>query len=252
MSDETSTAQAESARPAVPQPPDDDDRPRATGLRRGLRRLGLGLIVYGVIGIAIAILGGVAMFAVSDRIDAMAARATSQVELAASVLDQTATVLEDASATSASFALTLERTPPTVRQAAQTVGNLQASLLALQAQLDALTILGTRPLSTTADRFGQMATELDGLDARLGLIAGDLEGNRDALLANSRSLAALADRISDVADELRGGAFIDAIADVGAVLRVMILVLAAWTAVPAIGALGLGLWIRAEVNPDDD
>jgi hypothetical protein len=32
----------------------------------------------------------------------------------------------------------------------------------------------------------------------------------------------------------------------------MILVLAVWTAVPAVGALGLGLWIRAEVNPDDD
>lgn len=231
---------------------DDDQRPRATGLRRGLRRLGVGLIVYGIVGLTIAVLGGLAMFAVSDRIDAMSERATNQVGLAASVLDQTATVLDDASASAASFALTLERTPPTVRQAAQTVGNLQASLLALQVQLDGLTILGTRPLSTAADRFGQMATELSGLDARLELIATDLESNRDALLANSRSLAALADRITAVADELRGGAIVDAIADVGAILRVMIIVLAVWTAVPAVGALGLGLWIRAEVNPDDD
>jgi hypothetical protein len=97
-----------------------------------------------------------------------------------------------------------------------------------------------------------MATDLNGLDTRLGLIASDLEGNRDALLANSSSLAALSDRVAALASSLRGGAVTDSIADVGAILRVMILVLAVWTAVPAVGALGLGLWIRAEVNPDDD
>jgi hypothetical protein len=146
----------------------------------------------------------------------------------------------------------MERTPPTVRQAAQTVGNLQASLRELEAQLNALTILGSRPLASAAAKFGQMATDLNGLDTRLGLIASDLEGNRDALLANSSSLAALSDRVAALASSLRGGAVTDSIADVGAILRVMILVLAVWTAVPAVGALGLGLWIRAEVNPDDD
>jgi hypothetical protein len=182
----------------------------------------------------------------------MTERAAAQVELAATVLDQTANVLGDASASASSFALTMERTPPTVRQAAQTVGNLQASLRELETQLNALTILGTRPLANAAAKFGQMATDLNGLDTRLDLIASDLEGNRDALLANSSSLAALSDRVAALAASLRGGAVTDSIADVGAILRVMILVLAVWTAVPAVGALGLGLWIRAEVNPDDD
>ena len=38
-------------------------------------------------------------------------------------------------------------------------------------------------------------------------------------------------------------------ADVQAIITVTLLVFTAWTAVPAVGAMGLGLWLRKELGP---
>ena len=94
-------------------------------------------------------------------------------------------MLKDAGATALSFADTLERTPPTVRQAAETVESMRTTLLTIQSQLGAFEILGSRPLGNVSDQFGQIASQMSGLDARLELIATDLEDNSDKLLANA-------------------------------------------------------------------
>lgn len=226
--------------------------PRVTGLREGLRRLGAGLVVYGVIGLIVAILGLAALLWVSGRVDALTDRIANQVESIAATLDETATVIEDASGTASSFAVTIERTPPSIRQAARIVGSVQTNLRALETQLGDIAILGARPLAGAAARFGEIATQLDGLDARLEQIAADLEGNRDALLANADSLGRLAPRIEALAADVRGGFVTDSLADVGAILAVLIITFVAWTAVPAVGALGVGLWLRSEVDTRDD
>ena len=63
-------------------------------------------------------------------------RATGSSTLVATVEDS-ATVLKDAGSTALSFATTLERTPPTVRQAASTVESVRKTLLTIQSQLGA-------------------------------------------------------------------------------------------------------------------
>ncbi len=221
---------------------------RPLGLRGGLRRLSGGLLVYGAIGLVLAVLGLVALLWIGGRLQGLAERTEAQVESMIATLDDTAQVLDDAGATALSFAVTLERTPPTVRQAAQTVGNLQANLRQLESQLASFTILGQSPLGDAAAAVGQMATDLEGLDTRLGLIATDLEGNRDALLANAASLDALGTRLAAVADDLRDGIIQDGLGDVQAVVTVLALVLVIWTALPAVGALGLGWWLRRELG----
>jgi len=183
--------------PAGPTPPTATPGPSAAaaarplGLRGGLRRLSGGLLVYGAIGLLLAAIGLVALLWIGGRLQGLAERTEPQVESIIATLDDTAQVLDDAGATARSFALTLERTPPTVRQAGQTVGNLQTNLRRLENQLASFTFLGQSPLGEAAAAVGQMATDLEGLDTRLGLIATDLEGNRDALLANAASLDAL-------------------------------------------------------------
>jgi hypothetical protein len=87
------------------------------------------------------------------------------------------------------------------------------------------------------------------LDSRLFAIADSLEGNRDALAANATSLGRVADSTAAMAERLRSGVVEDSLADVQAVLMVLLVLMVAWTAVPAVGALLVGVWIRRELAP---
>jgi hypothetical protein len=223
---------------------------RPVNLRVGLRRLSTGLLIYGGIGLALALLGLLAMVYVGNRVTTLADTTGERVETMVATVEDTATVLKDAGTTALSFANTLERTPPTVRQAAQTVESMRQTLLTIQSQLGQFTILGSRPLGNVADQFGRIATDLEGLDTRLDLIASDLEDNRDKLLANARSLTALGERLDTVADDLASGFIQDTLDDVRILLIVLVLVLVLWTAVPAVGALLFGIWLRRTLGPE--
>ena len=223
---------------------------RPVSLRVGLRRLSTGLLIYGAIGIALAIVGLIAMLYVGNRVATLADSTGQRVETLVATVEDSATVLKDAGATALSFANTLERTPPTVRQAAETVESVRTTLLTIQSQLGQFTILGSRPLGNVSDQFGQIATQMNGLDARLELIASDLEDNRDKLLANARSLTALGERLDTIAEDLASGFIQDTLDDVRILLLVTVFVLVLWTAVPAVGALLFGLWLRRTLGPD--
>jgi hypothetical protein len=217
---------------------------RPTSLRAGLRQLGGGLIAYGLVGLAVALVGLIGLVSVAGRIGGLTERTNTQVVSLVTTIESSATVLTDAGASALSFSVTLERTPPTVHQAAATVADLRANLRDIESQLGSVTILGARPLATTASRFGQMATNLEGLDTRLDLIATDLGQNRDRLLANARSLSSLGERLSTIADELRAGFVEDSVADISSVLTILLALLVLWALVPAVGALALGWWLR--------
>jgi hypothetical protein len=212
-----------------------------------LHRLSNGLIGYGLVGLAIAIVGLAALLWVGGRVGGLADRTSAQVESIIATLDKTAAALDDAGTSAVSFAVTLERTPPIVRQAADTIGNLQVNLRAVEQQLASFSILGNQPLSEAARLFGQMATDLEGLDTRLDSLAAALDDNKASLLANAESLRALGVEIGGLADDLRTGIVEDSLADVQVIVTVLILVLVAWTAVPAAGALGVGWWLRREL-----
>lgn len=232
--------------------PGSDPVARPLALRRGLRRLSTGLIAYGVTGLVLALIGAFALAWVGGRVGAVADRTGKQVDSIVSTLDQTAVVLSSMGTSATSFSGTLERTPPAVRQTAQTVANLRANLILVEGQLGAINILGNRPLANAANLFGQMATDLEGLDTRLEVIAADLDGNRAALLDNSRRLQSLGTELDGVADDLRGGVIEESLADVQLILTVLSVLLIVWALLPAAGALGLGLWIRRELRDPDD
>ncbi len=234
-------------------PPADPDLRRLT-LRGGLRRLSTGLIAYGLIGIVLALVGAFALSWVGGRVGAVADRTGEQVGSIVSTLDETAIVLGSMGTSATSFSGTLERTPPAVRQTAATVANLRANLVLVQGQLAAINILGARPLADAANLFGQMATDLDGLDARLEVIAADLDANREALLDNSTKLQSLGTELDGVADDLRAGSIEESLADVQLILVVLSALLVVWALLPAGGALGLGWWLRRELRepgPDE-
>jgi hypothetical protein len=223
---------------------------RPIGLRVGLRRLSLGLLVYGAVGLALAIIGLLAMLYVGGRVGDMAERTSDQMETLIATVDDASVALTDAGATAGSFATTLDRTPDTVRQAAQTVRGVRDSLFRIEDTLGSISILGNQPFDTVSAQFGQIAEDLLGLDARLEAIANSLEDNSTKLRENASSLTNLGSRLGQVADQLRTGIVQDSLDDVRVTVTVFLLVLVVWTAVPAVGALVLGFWLRRLVGVD--
>jgi hypothetical protein len=224
--------------------------PAPASVRAVLPRVANGLIAYGVIGLVLAVIAALALVWAGGRFASLGGRIETQVASIADTLDKTAAVLQDASSSATSFAVTLERTPPIVRQVADAVGDIETSLQAVSTQLAQIDILGRQPLGGTAERVSNMAAALDGLDARLELVATDLEGNRDALLANSASLGALSEQLTSAAAQLRGDDLASALADIRAVLLVLGLILLTWIVLPSAGALALGWWLRREVTAE--
>ena len=220
--------------------------PAPRSLRSGLRRLATGLIAYGLIGIALAVVAAIALGWAGGRLSAVGGRVDTQIASVVETLDRTSTALADAGTSATSFSATMERTPPVVRQTAQAIADVRADLRAAEDQFSQVVLLGSRPLGGVADAFGRMATNLEGLDTRLDVIATDLESNRAALLTNASSLAALGERLGLVAEDLRGGVVEDGFADLQTSATILAIVLLIWMTIPAIGALWLGWWLRRE------
>lgn len=223
------------------------DLERPIGLRRGLRRLSTGLLAYGAIGLFIALLGLVALVWVGGRIDSLADRAKVQVDSVIASLDETANALTVTGATAGSFSGTMNATAATVQQAADTVKTVQPRLVDVEAQFRSINILGNQPLSSAADAVAEMAAGLEGLGPTLDVLATSLLDNEAALDRNATALTALGVRLGATADRLRTG--IGTVADVQAIIAITLLVFTAWTAVPAVGAIGLGWWLRREMGP---
>ena len=217
-------------------------------LRAGLRRLATGLITYGAIGLILSLIAGIALVYGAVRLSSVADRVDRQISTVVETLGRTSTTLDDAATSARSFATTIERTPPAVRQTAQTITDLRTDLRSVQAQMASITILGSSPLSGVSDAFGRMASNLEGLDERLELIASDLEGNRGALIANADSLAGFGDQLQAVSTELESGSVRDNLDDVLVAALILSVVLVVWMIIPAAGALWLGRWLRSELG----
>jgi hypothetical protein len=210
----------------------------------GLRRLPVGLIAYGVGGLVIGAIGLVVLLGAVGAVGRASGNISGDVDQLGGLLDRTATALDDAAGTARGFSGTVERTGPTVRQAATAIHDIGPRLRDLESQTNAIEILGSRPLSSLSGLFGQIATQLEGLDTQLATIADDLAANQGVLTTNATSLGDLATEVRSLRTRL-------SVDDIGAGLdsakSLLIAILALFVmgvAAPAIGALALGLWLR--------
>lgn len=217
------------------------------GLRGGLRRLGTGLIAYGVIGLVVAAIGLGGLVWVNGRFSAIRDEVDATLVQRATTLRLAAGVLRDASTAAQSFTGTLDQTALAVSAAAGTIVEVRSDLTAVEAQLRSINIFGATPLSTAADDIGRIAASMEGLDTRFIAIADSLRGDGVALSTNSTSLRRLGDSGDALAARLDAGVIGDSLGDIQRIMSVTLLVLTIWLVVPALGAIALGIWLRREV-----
>ena len=241
-------------RPYVPQPPvapqspgtrpPETGAPDLRGLREGLGRLSRGLIAYALVGLVVAILGFGALVWVNGRISSLGDRVDVTVGELATTMERTATVLRDASTTAQTFTDTIDRSTEALNSTADSIAGVRSRLEDLEGLFRAVDILGATPLGAAADAVGGIANAIEGLDTRLSAIADSLDASGGDLTRNATSLGQLADSTAALAARLRSGVIEDSVADVQMVIAVILLIFTAWTVVPAVGALALGIWLR--------
>jgi hypothetical protein len=218
------------------------------GPRGGLRRLSQGLIAYGIIGLIVAAIGFGAMVWVNGRISTVRGEAEATVARLATTMEIAATVLRGASTTAQSFSGTVDQSAQAVSSATVTVTEVRSDLFALEAQLRAVSFLGATPLSSSADAVGRIAASMEGLDTQLSRISDGLKGNRDALAGNAASLSELSDSADALAARLGPSVGQDSLGDIQEVIAITLLMFAAWSFVPAVGAIALGVSLLRELG----
>ncbi len=223
----------------------------------GLRRVATGLVAYGVVGLLVAAVGLVVLVGSADRVGRLSSGVSDEIDRLGRILDRTATALDEASDTAASFGSTIERTGPAVGQAASAVRDIVPQLRQLESQANAVNIFGSQPLAPLGSLFGEIATELDGLDLQLEAIAQELTANREVLGTNADSLGVLATEIRALAERVPEASRSEPLVNVQVPLMIAIALLVVWAGVPAAGALALGVWLRrlietptAEIAPE--
>jgi hypothetical protein len=212
--------------------------------RRGLARLATALIVYGIIGLIAAAIGFGALISASGRIGSLGDRIVSEAVSLDAIIGLTANVLDDASTTAGTFAPTVQQTSVTVSEAATAVRDIEPRLRDLETQANAIEIFGQRPVASLGQVFGQIATDISGLDEQLDGIATELGRNKAALTANAESLGALAHLVRAYKGRVKPEAIDAGIDEARRLLMFTLALFIAWTAVPAFGALIVGRWMR--------
>jgi hypothetical protein len=212
--------------------------------RRGLTRLSNALIVYGVVGILAAAIGFAALISASGRIGSLGDRIVSEAVSLDSIIVLTADALDDAATTADTFGPTIEQTSNTVTAAASAVREIEPRLRDLETQANAIEIFGQRPVARLGELFGQIATDVSGLDEQLDGIATTLDRNQAALTANAKSLGALADVVRAYTGRLKPEAIDAGIDEARRLLLFTLALFIGWTAVPAVGSLIVGRWMR--------
>lgn len=207
------------------------------------RRLGSALLVFGAVGVALAIVGSlVLLVAVSstaglnDRLDG------SRTELVAS-LQQAQVSIGHAADTSENIGATLSATQETLATSSKTLSTFADASDNLANGLLAVSIFGSQPFAAAGRQFQSLASQVRAygehatqLSASLGQNAQDMQTTADDL----RSLEAKLGEVATKLDGMQVGTLTTALL-LGLLLM---LALTAWLAIGAIGVAFVGYRIR--------
>jgi hypothetical protein len=215
------------------------------------RRLSGVLIGFGAIGLVVAALALVGLVVGVARVNGFADRFGGDVGGIARTLQRTSDVIDTAAATAGSFGATIDGTTGALGTVGGDIDSITPRLGAIADQTAAISILGANPLASVSGLFRDIATQLEDVRGQLTTISTSLVTNRAALTANASSLADLSAETRRLAERMNGASITAAIDDLRLLLVIVLGVGALGAAVPAVGALIVGLWLRRAVALDE-
>jgi hypothetical protein len=214
------------------------------------RRLSRVLIGFGIVGLVVTLLALVGLAIGIARVNGFADRFGGDVGGVARTLDRTSEVIDKAATTAGSFGTTIDGTTGALGIVGGDIDSIVPRLQSIADQTASISILGANPLASVSGLFRDIATQLSDVRGQLTAIGTSLATNRAALAANASSLSELAAETERLSERLNGASITGAIDDIRLLLVVVLGIGALGAAVPAVGALVVGLWLRRELALD--
>jgi hypothetical protein len=186
------------------------------------RLLGWGLVLYGLVGIALVVVGGTVGLEVAARVEGLATAAQGTLAAAARSVDAASDAFANVDSSLAESQTSAEAGATLARDASGTLASLSAAM--------ELSIFGAQPLLPLAADFATSAEQAEALAVTLGRVASSLDDTRV-------DVSSIGDELDDLGTELAilrdsAGAGGDAPS-----VRPFVLLLLAWLLVPALGAV---------------
>lgn len=208
-----------------------------------LRRMGTAMLVFGVVGmvvagiVAVGLIGGaIAARNLDERVAAERVRLVQALDRVDSAMAQTATTIDNAGATLATTSETLASASGVLAQVAATSEDLSTSL--------DFSILGSQPLASAAGKFGDLAVQVRGFQAKAQALSENLGVNAGDTTALASEIDGLRDEVTQLTARIDSfeatGELVGLL--VGGILLLGLLV--AWLAVAGAGCAWLGLRLR--------
>lgn len=169
----------------------------------------------------------------------------TRVDALEETLEDTATSLDDTADAAAGFSQTLTRTGAGLDEASGVVERLSPLLV----QIGNVDVLGFRPLAQIAPLFEDVGGRLGRLAPRLTAITEELTVNQGQLERTSESVRELSTQLRELQAQLASG-FLETRVDQGfGFLKIGVIALTIWLALPSAAALLIGIWLRRAVAP---
>lgn len=217
--------------------------------RQRRRRIGLGLIAFGVAGLVLIGAAGALLLASFKAVEDAASGFEEQRAEILAMLGPASDALDGAASSAANAGTSLQETRDAANQASELMRRLASSFESL-ASLGTFEILGARPFASLSGQFAEVAAESQTLSADLSEAATAMTTNVSDSAAVAADLRELAAQLDKLETSLGAGPDGEAPArDTGlpiAAAQAVLVGLLLWLAVPAIAAISLGWrWTRA-------
>jgi ABC-type transporter Mla subunit MlaD len=216
------------------------DRSRSLVRDRRRRRLGWGLVSFGVAGLVLVAAAAALVVGSLAAVDDAATGFEHQRAELVSMLEPAASAMSDAADSAAHAGSSLTAASDASRRAADLTNRLAASFDAM-AGLGSFEILGSRPFAGITSQFNDTATQSRALSTDLGTTADALATNVADSQAVSADLRSLADRLTQLQASIGGAGGAGSTSSLPiALARLVLLGLLAWFSIPAIVSTWLG------------
>lgn len=192
----------------------------------GRRLLGWGLVLYGLLGLAIVLGGAVVGLDVAARVERLASAAGGTLDAAARSTEAASDAFTNVDASLAESQASAGEAAELAREASATLDSLSQAMR--------LSVFGAQPLLPLAGEFAASADQASGLAETLDRVAASLNDTRSDVSGIGLELDLLGTELAVLQESTGSGGAAPPV-------RPFVILLLAWLLVPAIGGLIAGL-----------
>jgi hypothetical protein len=210
--------------------------------RRNLRVVGVGLLVYGLIGIIIFVAIAVGLKAPLDRAQQLATSLEEQRQEVIASLDQAEITIRGMSDAVGRMDASLAEVKTAIDRSAGIAHGVATSMYGLR-DATGLSILGAQPLIGLADSFDTSGRNLDLLGDDIANIGTALDANRQDATLTGDNLAGLADSVGDLTASMREAPDLDVSTRTLDAVELAVYAVTAWLVLLAGGCVAAGAYL---------